>query len=467
MKVAVIGTGYVGLVTGACLAELGHRVTCMDSDTGKISVLRAGGMPIYEEGLAEMVARNVAEGRLTFTDRLEEALGGTEFVFLAVGTPSRSDGSADLSMIMDAAEEVASAMDSPLVIVQKSTCPVGTAAEIERTVSRTLAGRGAPISFAVAVNPEFLREGSAVRDFMQPDRVVVGADDREVARRVGGLYEKIVPPEKIQYMDRASAELTKYAANAFLATKISFINEIANLCEAVGADVEAVRRGMGSDPRIGPSFLAAGIGYGGSCFPKDVKALIRIGQEYKQALQILEAVHQVNRRQRIRQVEKVLRHFTGSAMAKGGSLAGKRIALWGLAFKPGTDDIRDAPSLDVVKRLKTYGAEVVAYDPVAMPYVAEMLGDQVNLAPDALSCVESAHALVLITEWPEFLDADLVEAAGRMCDPVLFDFRNGFDPETAVRAGFQYYAVGRTTVRSKWSAVRLGQAQEVGQCAFL
>ncbi|GAB6931809.1 UDP-glucose dehydrogenase family protein [Calditerricola satsumensis] len=438
MDIAVIGTGYVGLVTGACLAELGHRVVCMDRDKEKISLLNNGVIPIYEKGLDELVARNVAAGRLRFTDRMIEAIRGAEAVFLAVGTPTAADGGAELSMIFEAAEQIAMVMESPLILIQKSTCPVGTSVEIERRVAAVLAKRGVQIPFHVVVNPEFLREGTAVTDFMQPDRVVIGADTAEVGERVAMLYEKIVPKERILLMDRASAEMTKYAANAFLATKISFINEIANLCELVGADIESVRRGIGTDTRIGPAFLAAGIGYGGSCFPKDVKALIKTGKDAGYQLRILESVDEVNRQQRIRQVEKVIQHF-------GGSLEGKRIAVWGLAFKPGTDDMREAPAIDVIHCLLREGAEVVAYDPIAMPQAQRVLDQRVRYASDALSCVDGADAVLLLTEWPEFLGLDLHLVAQKMATPVLFDFRNGFSPNRAYEAGLTYIGVGRKT----------------------
>jgi UDPglucose 6-dehydrogenase len=436
MNVAIIGTGYVGLVTGTCLAEVGHSVVCMDRDAQKISVLQHGGVPIYEEGLDVLIERNVAAGRLRFTTELAEALAGAEALFLAIGTPQGEDGSADLSMILAAAEQIGAVMTAPLVIVQKSTCPVGTVVKVEQVVAAAQAARGVSIPFAVVSNPEFLREGSAVRDFMQPDRVVIGADDEAAGQLIASLYDGIAPPERIIVMDRASAELTKYAANAFLATKISFINDIANLCEIVGADVEQVRRGIGSDTRIGPAFLAAGIGYGGSCFPKDVKALLKTSHDNGHALRVVEAVEAVNRDQRPRQLEKIVAHF-------GGNLAGKRIAVWGVAFKPGTDDMREAPAIDLTRNLVELGAEVVAYDPVAMENARGVIAAGVQFAPDALACVAGADALVLVTEWPEFLGADLDVAGAAMAGRVLFDLRNGFAPARAAAAGFTYTGVGR------------------------
>ncbi|MHB9146742.1 MAG: UDP-glucose dehydrogenase family protein [Symbiobacteriia bacterium] len=442
MRVAIIGTGYVGLVTGACFAEVGHEVICMDTADEKIDSLKAGTILIYEDGLQAMVARNSGAGRLRFTTSLAAAVAEADVLFLAVGTPQGEDGSADLSMILGAAEQIGAVMDHELIVVQKSTCPVGTTRGIERRVRKALSARGLKIHFSVVSNPEFLREGSAVRDFMEPDRVVIGADDADTGKRVASLYAKIAPVGRVLMMDPASAELTKYAANAFLATKISFINEIANLCEAVGADVEDVRRGIGTDSRIGPAFLAAGIGYGGSCFPKDVKALVRTGQDYGCRLQILESAEQVNPQQRARQVEKILGRF-------GGSLAGKRIAIWGLAFKPGTDDMREAPAVPVSQSLLDFGADVVAYDPAAIETGRAALNERVVLAPSALECVAGADAVVLMTEWPQFKALDLDVMAARMRQPVLFDFRNGFDPDRAAAAGFEYYGVGRAAQASR------------------
>lgn len=432
----MIGTGYVGLVTGACLAQAGHDVTCTDRDEAKIATLAGGGIPIYEDGLAELVDHNRSQGRLRFTTRLAQALEGAEVAFLAVGTPQGENGSADLSHVLEAADEIGRAMGGPLVVVQKSTCPVGTAVRVEARVRLALAARGVRHPVAVVANPEFLREGTAVRDFLEPDRVVVGADDPAAGRLVASLYLGIVPSERILLMDRASAELTKYAANAFLATKISFINDIAHLCELVEADVESVRRGIGSDRRIGPAFLAAGIGYGGSCFPKDVKALLNTAEAVGHRPRIVEATEAVNREQRERQVAKIIRCL-------GGDLRGKKIAVWGAAFKPGTDDMREAPSIEITSRLLGRGADVVVYDPVAMEQARRAMDARVQFAPDALSCAAEAHALVLLTEWPEFRGLDLGAVAACMADPVLFDFRNALDPEQAVRSGFAYFGVGR------------------------
>lgn len=436
MKIAVVGTGYVGLVTGTCLAQMGYSVTCMDKDQAKITALKMGSVPIFEEGLQELVADNTARGRLHFTDELAEALDGAEVVFIAVGTPQGEDGSADLAYVLTAAQEIGYAMTRPLIVVQKSTCPVGTTRKVEERVRAALAERSVAIPFSVVSNPEFLREGSAVRDFMVPDRVVIGADDEEAGLRVASIYTTFVQSDQILLMDRASAELAKYAANSFLATKISFINDIANLCELVGADVENVRRGIGSDNRIGPAFLSAGIGYGGSCFPKDVRALLNIASEHGHLLRIVKATEEINGEQRDRQVEKVVHYF-------GGSLAGKRIAIWGVAFKPGTDDVREAPAISVTRRLLEVGAEVVVYDPVAMKQAANVLDSRVIFASSALSCLHGADALVLVTEWPEFVQFDLEQVGTQIGSRVLFDLRNAIDPVKAARAGFTYIGVGR------------------------
>lgn len=446
MNVAIIGTGYVGLVTGTCLAEVGHDVVCMDRDARKIEVLEQGGVPIYEDGLDVLIKRNTAEGRLRFTTDLADALAKAEAVFLAIGTPQGEDGSADLSMMLAAAEEIGMVMTAPLVIVQKSTCPVGTVVKVEKAVAVALAARGVSIPFTVVSNPEFLREGSAVRDFMQPDRVVIGADDEVAGRQIASLYERIAPADRIILMDRASAELTKYAANAFLAAKISFINDVANLCEIVGADVEQVRRGIGSDSRIGPAFLAAGIGYGGSCFPKDVKALLKTSHDHGHTLRVVEAVEAVNRDQRSRQLTKIAAHF-------GGTLTGKRIAVWGVAFKPGTDDMREAPAIDLTRSLADLGAEVVAFDPVAMENAHGVIDARVQFAADALTCVHGADAVVLVTEWPEFLRLDLNEVGIAMRSRVLFDLRNGFVPAEVAAAGFTYFGVGRAAQANRDFAV--------------
>lgn len=445
MRVAVIGTGYVGLVTGACFAEVGHEVVCMDTVQEKIDALQQGIIQIYEDGLEEMVARNTAAGRLCFTTSLAEALAEAEAVFLTIGTPEGEDGSADLSMVLKAAEQIGATLDHGLIVVQKSTCPVGTSREVERRVSKVLVERGVEFPFHVVSNPEFLREGSAVRDFMRPDRVVIGADDEESGRRVASLYEKLATPDRVLIMDLASAELTKYASNAFLAMKISFINDIANLCELVGADVENIRRGIGADVRIGPAFLAAGIGYGGSCFPKDVKALVQIARNHGYGLRIIEAVDAVNREQRERQVEKILRFF-------GGNLSGRRVAVLGVAFKPGTDDMREAPAITTVAELLANGASVVAYDPVAMDNARKVLDPVVHFASDALACVEGADAVVLMTEWPEFLRLDLEQVGARMKQRVLFDLRNAFSPASVAEAGFAYIGVGRVINERKPAA---------------
>jgi UDPglucose 6-dehydrogenase len=436
VNIAVVGTGYVGLVSGACFAEVGHNVVCMDRDQAKIAFLKQGGIPIYEEGLEPIVFRNVAASRLRFTDSLADALKGAEVVFLAIGTPQGEDGSADLSMVLQASEQIGASMTASLILVQKSTCPVGTARELDGRVRRGQEARGVEIPFSVVSNPEFLREGNAVRDFMAPDRVVIGADDEGAGRRIASLYEKIAPPERVLVMDRASAELTKYAANAFLATKISFINDIANLCELLGADVENVRRGIGSDTRIGPAFLAAGIGYGGSCFPKDVTALVKTSTDHACTLRIVEAAEGVNRDQWKRQVAKVVSYF-------GGSLAGRRMAILGVAFKPGTDDMREAPAIAVTHDLIEYGAEVWAYDPIAMDNARLVMDARVQYATNLANCLAQADAVILMTEWPEFRDMDLAAVGASVKRRVLFDFRNAIVPANAAAAGFEYFGVGR------------------------
>lgn len=439
MTIAIIGTGYVGLVSGACLADVGHRVICMDRDVLKIDSLQKGHIPIYEDGLELLVQRNTVAGRLSFTSSLVEALKGTEVVFLAIGTPQGDDGSADLSMVLEAATQIGLTMTAPLILVQKSTCPVGTVQLLEQRVTDALGARKLDIPFAVVSNPEFLREGNAVHDFMQPERVVIGVDDPTAGHKVKALYECFVPHERILLMDRSSAELTKYAANAFLATKISFMNDIANLCEYVGADVEQVRKGIGSDSRIGPAFLAAGIGYGGSCFPKDVKALLKTSRDKGYKLRVVEAVEVVNQDQRPRQLEKILRYF-------GNDVSGKRIGVWGLAFKPGTDDMREAPAIDITYHLAALGATVIAYDPVAAATAARVLDPRVRVVDNPVACAEGADALILVTEWPELVGMDLTHVGSRMNTRVLFDLRNGFSPEEAVVAGFTYFGVGRTSL---------------------
>ena len=432
MKICVIGTGYVGLVAGAGFADMGNDVVCCDLDAAKIEGLKQGVMPIYEPGLDKLVMHNAAEGRLVFTTDVPSGVAGAEVVLLAVGTPPGPDGSADLSFIFKAAEQVADALTGWAVLVTKSTVPVGTGDKIEALVRKR-----AKHEFAVASNPEFLKEGDAVNDFMKPDRVVVGAEDKRAVETLRALYAPFTrTTDRMLVMDRRSAELTKYAANSMLATRISFMNDLANLCELLGADIELVRKGMGSDIRIGPKFLFAGPGFGGSCFPKDLRAAVSTGKEVGYELSILNAVVAVNERQKRKLGEKVIAHF-------GGNLKGKRIAVWGLAFKPGTDDIREAPALVLIDQLTAAGAVVSGTDPVAMEVVRKQLGDRIQYEESNYECAKGADALVLVTEWHEFRRPSFERLKSLMKQPVVFDGRNIWSPAELRAAGFTYYAIGR------------------------
>jgi len=428
-NIAVIGTGYVGLVTGTCFADLGNKVTCIDIDERKIETLREGGVPIYEPGLEEVIRRNVAAGRLGFTTSYADGLADAEFVFIAVGTPSGVDGEADLQYVRMAAETIGETMDHPLIIINKSTVPVGTGDWVADIIRRR---QPEPVPFAVVSCPEFLREGSALADFINPDRVVLGSLDREAAEKVAQLHLPLRAP--IMLTDLRTAEMIKYASNAFLATRISFINEIANICEKLGADVKEVAAGMGYDKRIGRAFLDAGVGYGGSCFPKDVKALEYMGLIHGAHPALLRAVMDINRDQR-RQVVHKLREMLGS-------LDGKRIGLLGLAFKPNTDDMRDAPSLEVAHILVREGAEVRGYDPVAMA-VAERAMPEIVMCKTPYALAEGCDALVLMTEWNEFKHLDLARIRSLMHTPVLLDGRNVYEPQAMWEAGFLYRGIGR------------------------
>ena len=432
MKICVIGTGYVGLVAGAGFSDMGNDVICCDVDRAKIDGLNRGQLPIYEPGLDKLVAHNEAENRLQFTTDIAAGVAGAEVILLAVGTPPGKDGSADLSFIFKAAETVADALGGYAVILTKSTVPVGTGDKIEALMRKRTRHE-----FAVASNPEFLKEGDAVADFMKPDRVIVGAEDKRAVELLRGLYAPFTrTSDRMLVMDRRSAELTKYAANSMLATRISFMNDLANLCELLGCDIELVRRGMGSDARIGPKFLFAGPGFGGSCFPKDLRACINTGREAGYALEILNAVVEVNERQKRKLGEKVIAHF-------GGDLLGKKIAVWGLAFKPGTDDIREAPALVLIEQLLEAGAEVAATDPVALPGVQKLIGDRIRLDPGHYDVVEGADALVLVTEWNEFRRPSLPRLKQAMRQPVVFDGRNIWNPSELRAAGFTYTGIGR------------------------
>ena len=440
MKISVVGTGYVGLVSGSCFAETGVNVSCVDIDKRKIEMLNHGNIPIYEPGLEDIVKKNVEKGRLTFTTSLEESIKDSDVVFIAVGTPPDEDGSADLKYVLGVAREIGSSMDHYLVVVTKSTVPVGTSVKVQNAIQEELEKRKEKIPFDVASNPEFLKEGSAVNDFLKPDRIIVGTESERAQKFIKKLYKPfLLNGHPILFMDITSAEMTKYAANSMLATKISFINDIANLCEILGADVDSVRKGIGSDPRIGNKFIYPGTGYGGSCFPKDVKALIRTADENGYSLDVLKAVESVNSRQKEVLFHKIKQHFNSD-------LKGKKIAIWGLAFKPKTDDMRESPSLVIIDNLLKAGAKVVAYDPVAMGEGQRILGSKIEFAKDEYDACIDADALVLVTEWPEFRLPNFRVLQKLLKNRVVFDGRNIYDPEELNEMGFTYYAIGRKSV---------------------
>jgi UDPglucose 6-dehydrogenase len=431
MKIAVVGTGYVGLVAGACFAESGNDVICVDRDEAKIRLLRKGRMPIYEPGLEEMVNRNRLEHRLTFTTTLGKAVRDSSIIFIAVGTPQGEDGSADLQHVLGVARDVAKAMNGYKVIVDKSTVPVGTSNKVREVVRRETTH-----PFSVVSNPEFLKQGAAIEDFMKPDRVVIGAEDPRAAELMLELYQPFTRTgAPIMVMDCASAELTKYAANAMLATRISFMNEVANVCELVGADVDQVRRAIGADRRIGTSFLFPGVGYGGSCFPKDVKAMIHFASEKAYDFKILTAVEQVNERQKMRMFAKMQSHF--------GTLKGRTIGVWGLAFKPKTDDMREAPAIPLISALVDAGARVQAYDPEALKVARGIFGTKVHYVTKGYDALKAADALAIVTEWNEFRRPDFGRMRKLMRSPVVFDGRNLFTPDQMKGNGFTYYSIGR------------------------
>ena len=440
MRVTVVGTGYVGLVSGACLADVGNDVLCLDVDIKKIRTLQAGELPIFEPGLKEMVQRNVAAGRLAFTTDIEKSVHHGALQFIAVGTPPDEDGSADMQYVLEAARNIARLMTEHKIIVDKSTVPVGTADRVRTAISEVLKARNKEISFAVVSNPEFLKEGAAVEDFMRPDRIVVGADDEDAIEMMRRLYSPFQRNhERLIVMDIRSAELTKYAANAMLATRISFMNELANLAEVLGADVEMVRQGMGSDPRIGYHFLYPGCGYGGSCFPKDVKALIKTAStDAKIDLKVLKAVEAANDAQKLVLGTKIKNRF-------GQDLSGKHFAVWGLAFKPNTDDMREASSLVLLQELTAAGATVSVYDPVSMHEAHRVLGSlpAIVYAQTPYQALEDAEALVIVTEWKEFRSPDFDIIKDALKNPVIFDGRNLYDPATVRQMGFEYMAIGR------------------------
>ena len=436
MKVTIFGSGYVGLVTGACLAEVGNDVLCMDVDQEKIDKLRRGVIPIYEPDLDQMVERNMAAGRLAFTTDPEEAVKHGLFQFIAVGTPPDEDGSADLQYVLAVAQTIAEHMDEYRIVVDKSTVPVGTADKVRSRIEETLAKRGKSVEFDVVSNPEFLKEGAAIEDFMKPDRIVIGTDNPRTTELLRALYAPFNRNrDRLIAMDIRSAELTKYAANAMLATKISFMNELANLAERLGADIEKVRHGIGSDSRIGYAFIYPGCGYGGSCFPKDVQALERTAREVGYDARLLNAVEAVNRDQKRRIYEKIHDHFDGQ-------LAGKTIALWGLAFKPNTDDLRESPAMEIAHLLQNEGALVCGYDPVAMPGAAK-INPEMRLAEDPYELAQGVDALLLCTEWDEFKNLDMVRIKSAMAQPILVDGRNVYDPAQMQALGFTYRGVGR------------------------
>jgi UDPglucose 6-dehydrogenase len=440
MKISVVGTGYVGLVSGTCFSETGIDVVCVDVDQRKIDLLNNGQIPIYEPGLEDIFKRNVEKGRLTFTTNLKDSLINAEAVFIAVGTPPDEDGSADLKYVLGVAREIGQHMDHYLVVVTKSTVPVGTSYKVKAAIQEELKKRNLDVPFDVASNPEFLKEGNAVEDFLRPDRIVVGIESPEAEKTMNRLYKPfLLNGHPILFMDIASSEMTKYAANAMLATKISFINDIANLCELLGADVTMVRKGIGSDARIGNKFIYPGTGYGGSCFPKDVQALVRTADEHGHSLEILKAVESVNYRQKSVLFSKIKSHF-------GEDLKGLRFAIWGLSFKPKTDDMREAPSLVIIDLLLKNGASVVAYDPVAMEEARRILGDKIIFAKDEYDACIDADALIVVTEWPEFRVPNFRILGKLLKSKTIFDGRNIYEPEEMQELGFNYYSIGRKPV---------------------
>ena len=435
MKIAVVGTGYVGLVTGTCFSETGNSVSCVDIDEKKIKKLKKGEIPIYEPGLDALFERNVKQGRLHFTTDLKEGIEGAKIIFLALPTPPGEDGSADLQYVLKVAEDLGPLLESYTVIVDKSTVPVGTAKKVHDKIAAS-----AKVEFDVVSNPEFLREGVAVEDFMKPDRVVIGTQSKKAMEVMEKLYAPLVRQgNPILFMDEASAELTKYAANSFLATKITFMNEIANLCEHLGADVDAVRRGIGTDTRIGKRFLFAGIGYGGSCFPKDVQALAKSATKVDYDFKILKSVMEINQGQKTRLIDKAKQHY-------GGDLSGKTFAMWGLAFKPYTDDIREAPALYNIEALLEAGARVKAYDPEGMKNVRNVIGDKIEYCVDEYHAAEQADAIFIMTEWPIFRTPDFEKLATVLKGKTIFDGRNLYDPEAMQELGFNYYSIGRKDI---------------------
>lgn len=437
MKITVVGTGYVGLVSGACFSDVGIEVVCVDVDQKKIENLKNGIMPIYEPGLEEMVVRNYQSGRLHFSTNLPEAIQGSDVAFIAVGTPPGEDGSADLKFVLAVAEEIGRSMTNFIVVATKSTVPVSTGKKVEATIQGALDKRGSDLTFAVASNPEFLKEGAAVEDFLRPDRIVIGVENERAEQIMKRLYKPFqLSGDRMIYMDIPSAEMTKYAANAMLATKISFMNDIANLCELVGANANMVRKGIGSDGRIGTKFIYPGIGYGGSCFPKDVKAIIKTAKEYGYNLRVLQSVEDVNEAQKAVLFNKVKAHFNGD-------LEGKTFAMWGLSFKPNTDDMREAPSMVIIDQLLAAGAEVKAYDPIAMKEAkVHYIGDKITYCEDAYEACVDADALLLVTEWSEFRIPSWNVLSKLLKNKLIFDGRNIYDPIYLKELGYKHYGIG-------------------------
>ncbi len=439
MKIAVVGTGYVGLVTGTCFSEMGVHVTCIDVDKNKIDGLNQGIVPIYEPGLEALVRKNKKPGRLHFATRLEDVINNIDIVFCAVGTPPDEDGSADLKYVLEVARTIGKHLNRYIVVVTKSTVPVGTAQKIKNAILEELKSRGIHVEFDVASNPEFLKEGNAVKDFMSPDRVVVGVESERARKLMARLYKPfMIMSDRLIFTDIPSAEMIKYAANSMLATRISFMNDIANLCELVGADVNMVRKGIGSDTRIGKKFLYPGCGYGGSCFPKDVKALIKTAQDMGYDMRVLQAVEEVNNDQKLVLFHKIVNYYGDESLLKG-----KTIAMWGLAFKPETDDMREAPSLVLIDLLTKAGATVRVYDPVAMDECRRRIGDMVTYAHDMYDAVDGADALMLVTEWKEFRIPNTESLLGKMRGRLILDGRNILDGEELRLAGFEYHCIGK------------------------
>ncbi|BAX81357.1 UDP-glucose dehydrogenase family protein [Labilibaculum antarcticum] len=443
MNITIVGTGYVGLVSGTCFAETGITVTCVDVDQNKIDNLNKGILPIYEPGLEPMVKRNMEKGRLFFSNSLKDSILDADAVFIAVGTPPDEDGSADLQYVIAVAKEIGRYIDRYLVVVTKSTVPIGTAEKVKATINEELTNRNEDIQFDVASNPEFLKEGAAIDDFLKPDRVVIGTESQRAQEVMSKLYKPfLMNNHPVIFMDIPSAEMTKYAANSMLATKISFMNDIANLCEIVGADVNNVRRGIGSDSRIGNKFIYPGTGYGGSCFPKDVQALIKTSEQRGHPLEILKSVELVNNRQKSVLYKKIMTHFDGN-------LKGKKIAIWGLSFKPNTDDMREAPSLVIINKLLSEGAEVIAYDPVAAEECHRKIGDTISYAKDQYEALIDADALLIVTEWSEFKLPNFKVMEKLMREKLIFDGRNIYDLYEMKELGYTYYSIGREIVKKE------------------